>query len=351
MTSLERVFAVIEGRIPDKVPVALHNFLFAARLAGIPMSQAFQNGELLAETQLAAWRRLRHDMVMLENGTGAMAQAMGCKVVYADDHPPYVVEPVIRGWDDIDKLTIPDPTKTFPLTCLLEATRILRAEIGNEVFLQSRSDQAPLALASALRGYEQFFMDLADPEHYPYLNKLTAICRQAIERLSLALKEVGAHGTCIGEFGSATISPGRFRSLAVPRLQEYFQTMRKHRFVSTLHQCGNALTVLDDIVDIGADILELDPLTDMAAAKRAACGKIAISGMIDPSGVLRHGNPQLVDERCKEAIAIVGAGGGFMLGAGCALSQDTPLENLDALMAARDRYGKYSADGSWKERL
>ena len=208
MNSLERVAVVVNGGIPDKVPVALHNFLLAAKMAKIPMSRAFQNGKLLAETQLLAWRRFKHDMLLVENGTSAMAQAMGCEVAYADDHPPYVVKPVIRSWSDIDKLRIPDPTKDFPLTCLLEATRILRGEIGNEVFLQVRSDQAPLALASALRGYQQFFLDLADEANYVHVRRLAAICRQATQRLSLALRDAGRTAHASASLGLPQYLPG-----------------------------------------------------------------------------------------------------------------------------------------------
>ena len=34
MTSLERTMAVLDHRIPDRVPVALHNFLMAVRIDG-----------------------------------------------------------------------------------------------------------------------------------------------------------------------------------------------------------------------------------------------------------------------------------------------------------------------------
>jgi uroporphyrinogen decarboxylase len=259
MNSLERVAAVLDGRIPDKVPVALHNFLMAAKMAGQPMSSAFQDGKLLAEAQLAAWRRFKHDMLLVENGTTAMAQAFGCEVAYSADHPPYVVKPIVKDWSDIDKLKIPDPTKTFPLTCLLEATRILKAEIGGQVFLQMRSDQAPLAQASALRGYEQFFLDLADEANHVHIRRLAAICREATQRFSLALQDAGAHGTCIGEFGPAAISPRLYRSLALPELNEYFRVMRGAGFISALHQCGNTLAVIDDMAGVGANVLELDP--------------------------------------------------------------------------------------------
>jgi uroporphyrinogen decarboxylase len=345
MKSLDRVLTVVRGGIPDKVPVGLHNFLMAAKLSGIPMSRVFQDGKLLAETQLQQWRRFKHDMLLIENGTVAMAQALGCRVMYADDHAPYVVEPVIHDWSDIDRLTLPDPNKVFPLTCLVEATRILSTEIGSEVFLQARADQGMLTLASALRGYEQFLIDLADEANYVHINRLTDFCRQAVERLSLALKDAGGHGTCIGETGPATISPRLYRSLVLPNLLKHCKAMRDAEFVSAVHQCGNSLSVIDDLVNTGAYVLELDPSTDQAKAKAAAQGKGTILGMVDP-GILLRGSPVDVERQCHQAISLVGPHGGFILAPGCALSENTPVENIEALMAARDKYGVYAADGT-----
>jgi len=45
---VERVGTAIALGEPDRVPVDLHNFLPAARAAGLPMSQVFRDGELLA---------------------------------------------------------------------------------------------------------------------------------------------------------------------------------------------------------------------------------------------------------------------------------------------------------------
>ena len=56
MNSIERVAAAIELREPDRVPVDLHNFQMAAHASGVPMSQIFRDGALLAEAMLGAWR-------------------------------------------------------------------------------------------------------------------------------------------------------------------------------------------------------------------------------------------------------------------------------------------------------
>src|SRR3972149_2259645 len=85
MTSLERVMTVLAGGISDQVPVELHNFLMAARMAGTPLSECLQSGERMAESHIVAWRRFEHDMILVENGTTAMAQAFGCGIAYKDE--------------------------------------------------------------------------------------------------------------------------------------------------------------------------------------------------------------------------------------------------------------------------
>ena len=77
MTSIERVRASIGLQTPDRVPVDLHNFQTAAYATGLPMSEVFRDGELLAEAMLNSWREFGQDMILLENGTACNAQACG----------------------------------------------------------------------------------------------------------------------------------------------------------------------------------------------------------------------------------------------------------------------------------
>lgn len=64
MNSIERVLAAIELRPPNHVPVDLHNFQTAAYATGLPLSEVFRRGELLAEAMLKAWREFGKDKVL-----------------------------------------------------------------------------------------------------------------------------------------------------------------------------------------------------------------------------------------------------------------------------------------------
>ena len=58
-SSLERTLATIRHQIPDRVPVALHNFLVTIAYANLPLGEALQSGEMLAEAQLKFWKGFR----------------------------------------------------------------------------------------------------------------------------------------------------------------------------------------------------------------------------------------------------------------------------------------------------
>jgi uroporphyrinogen decarboxylase len=110
MTSLKRVLTTIHHRIPDRVPVDLHNFLMTIHYAGLPMARALQNGNLLAEAQLKFWRDFGHDMLLVENGVIAEAGACGCALEFFDDGPPRVSQHVLaEGLEKVAALEIPDP--------------------------------------------------------------------------------------------------------------------------------------------------------------------------------------------------------------------------------------------------
>jgi len=95
----------------------------------------------------------------------------------------------------------------------------------------------------------------------------------------------------------------------------------------------------------GADVLELDPRTDMRAAKEATRPSTAVLGMVDPQSVLRLGAPGLVRDKSKEALEIMAPGGGFILGPGCTLHPETPLANVMALIESAGKFGRYRSDG------
>lgn len=344
MPSIERVETVLQGRLPDRVPTDLHNFMVVAQNSGLPFSEFFQNGEAMAEGQVQAWREYGHDVLFLENGTAALAEACGCDIIYLEDSAPVVHKPLLRNWEDLDNLRFPDPYQAHPLKELLRATRLVRQETGDRAFIIGRGDQGPFSLASLLIGLETFLVELAERKHTAEMQRLLAFCEETCYRYCLAQVEQGAHMTSIGESlaGPDTSSPRVYREYAWVYDQRLAARLKKQNVRLAYHICGKANPILADMVTTGAAILELDYKNDLAAVKQATRRKATVLGVLDPSGVMALGTPELVAEKSRETIEILGEGGGLILGPGCALPPTTPAENIHAMIEAAQRYGRYA---------
>ena len=343
MDAVERVAAAIGMRTPDRVPVDLHNFLPAARALGHPFSKTFRDGELLAQAMLDAWREFGHDMILLENGTGCNAEACGAHVTYRDDAAPVADEPIIAALDEVDRLKVPDPETTFPMSEILRATRILAKEVGDRAWIVARADQGPFDLAAQLFGMENLLLAIAMGEA-DGVNRLLDYTRTVATRYAFALLEAGGRSTSIGEpvSGPGLISPADYRRYALPQQRRMADDLKAGGGILANHICGDTIPIFDDYLATGAQILEIDHVTDPRRAKDLARGKACLLGTLDTS-VITLGTPGEVRDAVREAIEILAPDGGFILGPGCALGPETPPENIHALVEAAHEYGTYPA--------
>lgn len=347
MTSIERVETVLRGGIPDRVPVDLHNFMMTAQAFGMPFPEFFKNGEAMAEAQVQAWREFGHDVLLLENGTAALAQACGCGVEYFDESAPVSFTPALKSLDDIDSLKTPDPYHDGDLPELLKTTRIVVQEIGDQAFIMGRADQGPFSLAAMLLGMDKFLYELAVGKQIDAIRRLLEFSLEASYRYCVAQMEQGARMTSIGESlaGPDVCSPKLYRAYEWPYTQRLVARLAEKGIRLAYHICGNATRIAGDMAATGAAVLELDYKCDLPKIKEATAGKSTILGVLDPSGVMALGSVDLVREKAREELDILAPGGGLILGPGCALPPTTPPENVHALIETAHRYGRYTADG------
>jgi MtaA/CmuA family methyltransferase len=348
MTSVERVECVLSGGIPDRVPTSLHNFMMSALASGLPFPEYLQSGEAMAAGGVKAWREYRHDLVILENGTVALAQACGCTVEYLAESAPVLIQPALASLDEVDKLVLPDPSKDHPLVENLKATRLAAREIGKQAFIMGRADQGPFSLASMLLGIENFLMATLDPDKRAGLHRLLEFTTEAVYRYAVAQSEAGAAITSIGESlaGPDVSSPKVYKEYEWPYAKKLVDRLNEKHIRLAYHICGNATRIIDGMVSTGAALLELDYKCDLPKIKTAVKGKSSVLGVIDPSSVLALGTPDLVIAQAREELAVMAPGGGFVLSPGCGLPPRTPPANIHALIDAARAFGCYKPDGS-----
>jgi MtaA/CmuA family methyltransferase len=343
MNSLERVQAVLAGKIPDRVPVALCNFMLAAREAGIRMEDYRVNPHAMARAHLQAVEKYGYDCIVLDTDTTMLAEAMGAKSECTPDGPGRIVEPAIHSLDDVDRLKVIDPETDGRIPALLEAIRLMAKQVGSEVAIRGNADQAAFSLACAVRGMEAFLMDLVADSDNPNLTRLLEVCYQGHLATHLAIAKAGAHFNSMGDSpaGPDVCSPAIFERFARPYEERLIKDLAAQGIFVIIHICGDTSRILPALSEYDFCGLELDYKTDPIKAKATVGRRHVLLGNIDPSGVIALGSPEKVRTATRALISAWKPGGLFILNAGCAIPPTTPPENIHALVETAKDSGVY----------
>jgi uroporphyrinogen decarboxylase len=343
MNSLERVKAVLAGQIPDRVPVCLHNFMLAAREAGIPMEEYRSDPEAMARAHLTALDKYGHDCILIDTDTTMLAEAMGATSECAPNEPGRIVAPAIRSLRDVDRLKVVNPESDGRIPALLEGVRLIAKQVGTEVAIRGNADQAAFDLACMVRGIEEFLMELASDSENPAIGRLLEICYQSHLAVHRALRKAGAHFTSMGDSlaGPDVISPAMFDRFARPYEERLVKDLTAEGIFPVIHICGDTSRILGFLSGYDFCGFELDYKTDAVRAKSRVGARHVLFGNIDPSGVIARGTPMMIREKTRQLIALWKPGGLFVLNAGCAIPANTPEENIRALLATAREEGVY----------
>jgi uroporphyrinogen decarboxylase len=230
------------------------------------------------------------------------------------------------------------------LTSLVETTRIIKNELGDNVYIRADSEIGPFGVAGTIFGFETFLMYLIDNSKRAEIDTVLQICSDAIVTLGTEQMNAGAHLTGIGDpfAGPDVISLKMYDEICFQYHKFIIDELKNRGINSYLHCCGDSTPIIESLVRTGALALELDYKIDGKKCREVTLGKCTLIGNIDPFGIMYHGTPELVMEKAREAINIFGDKGWFILGPGCDLPYATPEENINALKEAARRYGNYS---------
>ena len=343
MNSLERVQAVITGKIPDRLPVCLHNFMMAAREARIPMEKYRVDPKAIAQAHLQALEKYGHDCLLIDTDTTLLAEAMGAQAECAPDEPGRIVRPAIESLAEVDRLKAVNPERDGRSPALLEAVRLLASQIGKEVAIRGNADQMAFDLACMVRGTEEFLMELAAEPDNPAIRELLEICFESHLAVHRALIKAGAHLTSLGDSlaGPDVISPKMFDRFARPYEERLVKTLVAEGIFTVVHICGDTTRILPFLAQYDFCGFELDYKTEAAIAKNTVGARHVLFGNIDPSGVIARGSPQEVRAATWRLMSIWKPGGLFVLNAGCAIPPTTPPENIRALIETAHEEGVY----------
>lgn len=342
MTRIERIRTVMSRGIPDRIPVMTHNFLMAAREAGVTMEEYRSSPDIMAQTLISANQKYDTDGILLDVDTALLASACGADVVYPKDLAAVTKDFQPRGIEElIDDLETVDLRSSDRVKIYLEAIHKMSIWCNqNDVFLRGNADQGPFSLACLLLGMNEFLCTLLDEDEEENLMALLNQTTKIALQMHHLVMEAGAHCTSYGNSssGCSVVSPAIFRKFAKPSEIKLNQQLKADGISTICHICGWTDPMHEDLAEIGCPMYEFDASTDIFHARDVGKGHFVLSGNIDPT-LMCNGTAEEVKTEARKLLDIFRGQGGLMIGPGCALPAETPSANVHALVEMTKAFG------------
>jgi uroporphyrinogen decarboxylase len=338
-TSLERVLCYLKGEKPQRVacfPLILNH---AARVLGVPVGKYNRDGKTMGKSHVAAFRRYGNDLILIFSTTSTLAEAMGTKMAFLDEDAPQISEPFIKDRSDLAKVKVPDFSKDGRLPVYMEATEIAVEEVGSEVCV-STVLAGPLTTAAALYPVDLLTRDLI--KNKAWVHELLDICTQACLKFIDEILKRKSLPIIVEPIGSASlISPIHFKEFVAPCLKRLSDHVHKNGggLPAALHICGKTTPNWKAMLEAEFDMWSLDNV-DLGQAKASVGHRVVLIGNVTPANLLKN-TPEEVDAEAKIICEKMGDLKGFILGSGCEVPINTPPENIDALINAARKYGRF----------
>lgn len=334
ITGMDRLTAAVNGTTSDRIPVFCNLIDQGAKELGMPLKQYFSKGEYVAEAQLRMREKYGYDNVWSLFYVGKEAELLGCRrIIFAAEGSPNVGEMILKNYDDIHKLQVPDdltghPAFEEPLKCL----KILRKEVGGRYPIcayVTASMTLPAMLIGMEKWMELFLLGPAEVRD-ELLTKCSDFFRKEIEAYRAAGADILVYANA---FGSTDFIPmNLFSERSLYWMKRDLQPGGTNGLV---YYCGGARMnpVIDQVIEqLGITTFYLSPLDDLAEGKKIINGRALTCGVINDIKLIDWSKEEIRTE-VKRMLAAGMPGGKFLFGT-LVMPYAIPEENIRTMLEA-----------------
>ena len=381
MTPRERVLAAINHEQPDRVPIVLG----VSNATGIKMKPYQDLKKLLGidaeDRYIYNWPELgtadpdEETLIRLHSDVRGVLdrepQSTMERNLKREPHSPCIdswgsgqKEISLGEWfpgvHPMAEATTLEEIEKYPWPDMMDPTRVQHVKDRAEQLAQE-DRYAILATPWLLFPFERTFamqgMDrfLGNMMRFPEFDQalLTRIAELCKTLMGQFLEQLGPNvdiikiGDDLGMQQSLLISPDMYRQLLKPIHADFISFIKARTDAKVFfHSDGDIFDVMDDLVEIGVDILNpvqtsAGRMANLEGLKTRYGKEIVFCGAIDTHRILPHGTPEEVRQEVRRVVRLLGPGGGFMVGAVHTIMNDVPAENILAMVDAVEEFGVY----------
>jgi len=248
---------------------------------------------------------------------------------------PFLPESITRLWDmsfeqAVEAYEAPDPMSEDNLEWLERDKNGVKGDLcaipSGYVGVFER--------AYSLLGFQTFMTEIAaNPKMiYGLLEKITDYRMKLVKPKADMGYKIIHQGDDLATQCGGFFSDKMFKEILFPHYKRLFEECKKYDLYIMMHSCGHMVHYLPDLISIGLDAWEpVQPCNDLKFVKREYGKDLVFMGGIDTQ-TLPFKTPEQVTEMTREAIEVLGKGGGYIIAPSQELMNDVPLENVVAML-------------------
>jgi uroporphyrinogen decarboxylase len=255
-----------------------------------------------------------------------------------------------KSKEEIFLFPFPDPAEQSRFRGLRERAR--RLHEATPYALMAGQAASLFYFSAELRGFEEYMADLVrEPQLISLL--VDRVLEWMMEFTSHYLDEIGDYvegwwmGDDWGMQSGPIMSPQTFRTIFKPRYRRLIDLVKSKTHAKVcLHTCGATYWILQDLVDVGVDVVHpLQPTAlgneDPVRIKQEFGDRLCFYSNVANTTILPHGKPLDIVAEVRRKIAALAPGGGYVFSAGHNIQADVPPANIVALFDTAYEVGTY----------
>src|SRR5712664_2943693 len=291
------------------------------------------NPDIACEVTLQPVDRYPLDAAILFSDILTIPHAMNLGLEFEAGEGPTFAHPVRTG-ADIAKLGVPDPA--HELRYVIDAVALIRRELAGRVPLIGFAG-SPWTVATYMveGGGSKTFglikrMMYESPEVLHRL--LDLLARSTILYLNAQIA-AGAQAVMVFDTWGGVLTPAQYEEFSLRYMAEVIDALTRNaagrRVPNIVFTKGGGAWV-KKIAAIGCDAVGIDWTTDLAAARQAVDGRVALQGNLDPSALFAP--PEALRAETRRVLDSYGAGPGHVFNLGHGITPDVDPERVAVLV-------------------
>lgn len=276
----------------------------------------------------------------VEYGMAIEPSALGCRIRFMPDQPPSQLPAVFR-LEDLDQLPGVHYSSDGLMSAALHRYQTQKGRIREAGYtIPVVAARGPLATAAFMRGLTQLMLDIAD--NPSGMQKLLSYTTDVTVGWLKAQAEVvgdSVEGVLVLDDVPGLLSRKHYLEFAHPHLKRVFDSFPK-AWVKVYHNDANIGPFVEDLVDVGFDVLNWSHNLDVNEVRRRTAGKICLMGNIPPLEIGTRGTPQEVKTAVRDLLRRAGREG-IILSVGGGVSPGMPKTNILAMAEALTEFNSH----------